>query len=142
MAQIIDGKLVSSVTRDEITNEVTSLKNEYGITPGLAVIIVGENPASQVYVRNKHKGCTDVGMYSLQIALPESTTEEELLKKIDELNIEGVVAKVNLDVVTNNEDFDFNNLRDLIEDCEEKAKIVEKNLAKGREVQKNKKIQN
>lgn len=88
MAQIIDGKLVSSVTRDEIMNEVTSLKNEYGITPGLAVIIVGENPASQVYVRNKHKGCTDVGMYSLQIALPESTTEEELLKKIDELNLD------------------------------------------------------
>ncbi len=88
MSDIIDGKLVSRVTREKIASEVASLKNEYGITPGLAVIIVGENPASQVYVRNKHKGCLDVGMYSLQIALPEQTSEDELLERIDELNLD------------------------------------------------------
>ncbi len=100
MANIIDGRLVSADTREKIKNEVLVLKTEYGITPGLAVIIVGENPASQVYVRNKHKGCREVGMYSLEIALSENTTEEELLSKIDELNadesIHGILVQLPL----------------------------------------------
>jgi hypothetical protein len=75
MANIIDGKKISAEIRAEITEEVKAMKAE-GITPGLAVIIVGENPASQVYVRNKGKACEEVGIYSEIIRMPEETTEE------------------------------------------------------------------
>ena len=91
MEKIIDGKLVSRSVRDQIAAEVTKYKEERGVTPGLAVILVGENPASQVYVRNKHKACLEVGINSIQIELPESTSEDELLKKIDELNSDKAV---------------------------------------------------
>ena len=91
MAEIIDGKLVSQSIRNEIRDEVAVLKAKYSLTPGLAVILVGENPASCVYVRNKHKGCLDVGMNSFEINMPEATSEEELLKKIDELNSDTAV---------------------------------------------------
>lgn len=91
MAKIIDGKLVSSVLREKIKDDVASFIDEKHITPGLAVIIVGENPASQVYVRNKHKACLNVGIRSFQIELPEATTEEELLSKITELNSSSLV---------------------------------------------------
>ena len=62
MAVIIDGKLVSQSIRGEIKKEVESLKSELGITPGLAVVLVGDYPASAVYVRNKHKSCLDAGI--------------------------------------------------------------------------------
>ena len=81
MAEIIDGKLVSAETRKKISEEVAKFKEETGVTPGLAVILVGNDPASAVYVRNKHKGCIDAGMNSYQIEYPEATTEEELLQK-------------------------------------------------------------
>jgi methylenetetrahydrofolate dehydrogenase (NADP+)/methenyltetrahydrofolate cyclohydrolase len=87
MATIIDGKLVSSEVRKSLALEVQEFKAATGVTPGLAVILVGNDPASAVYVRNKHKGCEEAGMNSYQIYLPEETTEEELLKKIDELNM-------------------------------------------------------
>ncbi len=100
MAQIIDGKLVSAAIRNELTNEVKTFINETGVTPGLAVILVGNDPASAVYVRNKHKGCTDVGMNSYQIYLPEETTEAELLQKISELNsddnVHGILVQLPL----------------------------------------------
>ena len=100
MAEIINGKLVSNVKREKIRSSVAELKAQYGITPGLAVILVGENPASQVYVRNKHKACSDVGINSIQIYLSEETTEEELLKKIDELNndpsVHGILVQLPL----------------------------------------------
>ena len=86
MATIIDGKAVSAAIREEITKEVESFKAETGVTPGLAVIIVGEDPASTVYVRNKHKACQDVGMFSEVRRMKEETTEEELLAVIDEMN--------------------------------------------------------
>lgn len=81
----IDGKEVSAAVRENIKNEVTALK-EQGITPGLAVIIVGSDPASRVYVNNKKKGCEQVGMSSFEYALPEETTTEELLALIEKLN--------------------------------------------------------
>ena len=90
MAEIIDGKLVSKSVREKISAEVQELIAR-GITPGLAVILVGENPASQVYVRNKHKACLEVGINSYEITLPESTTEQELLEKIRELNSDPLV---------------------------------------------------
>ena len=91
MAEIIDGKLVSDHLRALIKNEVAEIQSKYGTVPGLAVVIVGANPASCVYVRNKHRACQDVGIASYEIALPEDVSEEELLKKIHELNEDGAV---------------------------------------------------
>lgn len=85
MAQLIDGKKISLEIKDEVKEEAKKLV-ESGVTPCLAVILVGENPASQVYVRNKKKACEYVGIKSLSYELPSETTEEELLKLIDDLN--------------------------------------------------------
>jgi methylenetetrahydrofolate dehydrogenase (NADP+)/methenyltetrahydrofolate cyclohydrolase len=94
MAEIISGKLVSAKIRSEIASEVTSFVATYGKRPGLAVILVGDDPASRVYVRNKHRACLETGIESFQIELPESTTEEELLAKIDELNADSRVSGI------------------------------------------------
>ena len=83
----IDGKEVSAAVREQIAAEVSELKAK-GITPGLAVIIVGNDPASRVYVNNKKKGCEQVGMNSFEYALPEETTTEELISLINKLNSE------------------------------------------------------
>ncbi len=90
MANIIDGKKISSYIREEIKAEVNELKAK-GIQPTLAVILVGENPASVVYVRNKHKACLETGILPLQINLPEATSEEDLLAEIDKLNEDDTV---------------------------------------------------
>ena len=99
MAQIIDGKQVSRQVRERVSAETEKLK-EKGITPGLAVIIVGEDPASQVYVRNKEKACEEVGFYSEKFALPENTTQEELNALVKELNerkeINGILCQLPL----------------------------------------------
>jgi methylenetetrahydrofolate dehydrogenase (NADP+)/methenyltetrahydrofolate cyclohydrolase len=99
MANIIDGKKISADIRGEIAAEVEEMKKN-GVTPGLAVNIVGENPASKVYVRNKGKGCAEVGMYSEIIEMAEQTTEAELLTKIAELNarkdINGILVQLPL----------------------------------------------
>ena len=99
MAMIIDGKAVSAATREAIKNEVAELK-EKGVTPGLAVIIVGDDPASRVYVNNKKKACADLGMLSEEYALPAETTNEELLGLINELNgrkdINGILCQLPL----------------------------------------------
>ena len=91
MAEIIDGKLVSSTVRGDIAEEVAAFEGKYGIKPGLAVILVGDDPASAVYVRNKHKGCVDAGMNSFEIKMPADTDEAALLSKIDELNLDPAV---------------------------------------------------
>ena len=87
MLKLIDGKALSQTLRTGIKEEVEQLKAK-GTTPGLAVILVGEDPASQVYVRNKEKACEEVGIYSEVYRLPYETTEEELLKEIDSLKEE------------------------------------------------------
>lgn len=91
MAKIIDGKAISASIREEITEEVKAFEAQNGFVPGLAVIIVGENPASKVYVRNKKKACEQVGFYSEVIEMPEETTEEELLSVIRRLNSESKI---------------------------------------------------
>lgn len=100
MAEIISGKIVSEKLRSELREEIVEYKNKYGIAPGLAVVMVGDDPASAVYVRNKHKACLDVGIESYQIEFPEEITEEELLKKIDELNeddkVNGILVQLPL----------------------------------------------
>ncbi|HAJ13309.1 MAG: tetrahydrofolate dehydrogenase/cyclohydrolase catalytic domain-containing protein, partial [Porticoccaceae bacterium] len=73
-AQLIDGNALSRQLREEVAQRVSALKTQ-GITPGLAVILVGENPASQVYVRNKVKACHDTGMHSVLETYPDSMTE-------------------------------------------------------------------
>lgn len=89
MATVIDGKAVSAKVRAEIAAKVAAIKKETGKVPGLAVVIVGEDPASKVYVRNKAKGCAEVGFYSEVHELPENTSEEELMALIDRLNGDG-----------------------------------------------------
>lgn len=91
MAQIIDGKAISTQIKDELKQKAAEYKAN-GVNICLCVIQVGDNPASTTYVRNKKKGCEYIGIDSLSYELPESTTEEELLKLIDDLNKD---AKVN-----------------------------------------------
>ena len=80
-ARILEGKVFAAQIRAEAKKKAGQIKADYGVTPGLAVIIVGENPASRVYVRNKHKACEELGIYSEVIEMPDSTTKEELLAK-------------------------------------------------------------
>ena len=100
MAEIINGKLVSAYLRSEIKKEVDEIKAEYGLAPGLAVIIVGQNPASCVYVRNKHRACEEVGISSFEIALSEDISEAELLEQIHLLNnndeVNGILVQLPL----------------------------------------------
>ncbi len=84
-ADLIKGKDVSSEIYSELSERISCLKSK-GVTPGLAVILVGDDPASQVYVRNKGLKCEELGMRSITVRMPETTTEEELLGKIYDLN--------------------------------------------------------
>lgn len=99
-AQILSGKVFAAKFKEEAKEQAALLKEKYGIIPGLAVIIVGENPASQVYVRNKHRTCEELGIYSEVIRMPEDSTKEELIQKIDELNyrreIHGILVQLPL----------------------------------------------
>ena len=96
----IDGKAFSQVILEKIREEHNQLKEKYGKQAGLAVVIVGNNPASQVYVRNKMKACENVGFYSENIELDENISEEELLQEIDKLNkndrINGILVQLPL----------------------------------------------
>ena len=98
-AQLIDGNALSRQLRADVTARVTALKAR-GITPGLAVILVGENAASQVYVRNKVKACEDTGMHSVLERWPATMTEAELLARVDALNadasIHGILVQLPL----------------------------------------------
>lgn len=97
MYKLIDGKEVSNHVKTKVREEVEALK-EKGIEPALAVIIVGNDPASRVYVNNKKKACEFTGMRSVEYAMPEETTEEELLEVIDKLNaddsINGILCQL------------------------------------------------
>ncbi len=99
MAQIIDGKAIAASCRADIRIKVQQLQ-ESGVSTGLAVIIVGEDSASKVYVANKHKACTDVGIESFQYALPEETTQEQLLELVEQLNkderVNGILVQLPL----------------------------------------------
>ena len=100
MAQIIDGKAISREVRGEIAADVAAFKEKYGCAPGLAVVIVGNDPASQVYVRNKKRACEEVGFYSESYELPEDTTQEQLIELVEKLNadanIHGILVQLPL----------------------------------------------
>ncbi len=114
VAQIIDGKLFSKKLRKQVSEHVNVLKAENNITPGLAVVLVGEDPASQVYVRSKGKQTIEVGMNSYEYKLSEDTTEADLLELINRLNlnndVHGILVQlplpghINADVVINSID--------------------------------------
>ncbi|MBR2279784.1 MAG: bifunctional methylenetetrahydrofolate dehydrogenase/methenyltetrahydrofolate cyclohydrolase FolD [Ruminococcus sp.] len=97
--KIIDGKMVSAAVKENVKKETEKLKAK-GIVPGLAVILVGDDPASRVYVNNKKKACEFVGFKSEEFALPASTTQEELLALVEELNnrddINGILCQLPL----------------------------------------------
>jgi tetrahydrofolate dehydrogenase/cyclohydrolase, NAD(P)-binding domain protein len=100
MAQIIDGKAVSASVKQEVAEEAARLKEEMGLKIGLAVVIVGNNPASRVYVNNKKKACEAVGFNSYEYALDENTTQEQLLDLINVLNrddkVNGILVQLPL----------------------------------------------
>lgn len=100
MAKIIDGKAISKEVRGEISADVEIFKKNHGCAPGLAVIIVGSDPASQVYVRNKKRACEEVGFYSENYELPEDTTQEQLIALVEKLNaddsIHGILVQLPL----------------------------------------------
>jgi methylenetetrahydrofolate dehydrogenase (NADP+)/methenyltetrahydrofolate cyclohydrolase len=99
MYKLIDGKKISANVKERIANEVEALKAQ-GIVPGLAVIIVGDNQASRVYVNNKKKACAEIGIVSEEYALPQQTTQDELLELVNELNkkdsINGILVQLPL----------------------------------------------
>jgi methylenetetrahydrofolate dehydrogenase (NADP+)/methenyltetrahydrofolate cyclohydrolase len=99
-AKLLDGKAIAANLRAEIATSVKSLQQSHNKTPGLAVILVGDDPASEVYVRNKRRACEEVGIYSEQYRLEESTTQDELLELVDKLNknpdIDGILVQLPL----------------------------------------------
>lgn len=98
-AQLLDGKVMSAELREKLALRVQALA-ERGVTPGLAVILVGEDPASQIYVKNKGLGCQQVGIHSVTLRLPEETTQAQLHAQIDALNadpsIHGILVQLPL----------------------------------------------
>lgn len=99
-ARILEGKLFAEKMREEVKAEIAALRAAHGVQPGLAVVIVGEDPASKVYVANKHRMCGEVGIYSEVIRLPEDAAKETLLETIDRLNadprIHGILVQLPL----------------------------------------------
>lgn len=100
MALIIDGKKIASEIQEEIRREVAALEKRLGAVPGLAVVLVGNDPGSAVYVRNKGRACEEAGFASFQYTLPENTPQEELVALVDELNtrddVDGILVQLPL----------------------------------------------
>ncbi len=100
MATLIDGTAIAAIIRDEVKAEAAQLKSRYGIVPGLATILVGDDPASATYVRNKRKACAEVGIQSFGYELPATTAQGELLNLIGELgqraDVHGILVQVPL----------------------------------------------
>ena len=90
-AKVIDGKKLAAETRAEIARGVAALKAEKGVTPGLAVILVGDNPASVSYVTAKEKACREAGMLSREIRLPAAVAEDSLIAEIAKLNADPAI---------------------------------------------------
>src|SRR5213596_1963357 len=85
MAKLIDGRAIAEKVYVDLRREIAELKSK-GVTPGLAVILVGDNPASRAYVRSKDKMCRDLGLHSVKLELPAETTESDLLAHVEKLN--------------------------------------------------------
>ncbi len=100
MAELIDGKAVAAQIRAQIAQEVLKLQEDQGVTPGLAVVLVGDDPASKTYVRNKEKACEEAGIYSEKYLLPADATQEQLMDLVRRLNekqdIDGILVQLPL----------------------------------------------
>lgn len=100
LASIINGKEISGKLREKLKKEVAKIKNDQNLQPSLAVIIVGDDPASKIYVRNKKRACEEIGIKSYEIALPANTSEKELLNLINTLNkrcdVNGILVQMPL----------------------------------------------
>ena len=86
MAKILDGQTLAKEVRGEVAAGVVEMAENHQVTPGLAAVLVGDDPASAVYVRNKRRACDEVGIFSETFALPASTSQDELLELVDRLN--------------------------------------------------------
>ena len=121
MAKILEGKFFSNLIKDEAKKKIEELKS-HGIEPALAVILVGEDPASQVYVRNKHLACEELGIKSIEIKLPAETSKEELLSKIDQLNsdsnVHGILVQLPLPKAIKNHEEEILNRIDPLKDVD------------------------
>src|SRR6201747_1373509 len=108
-ARIIDGKAIAAELRARVAGEVARIKNESGLTPGLAVVLVGSDPASQVYVRSKHKQTQEAGMASFEHVLPEDVAQADLLAVIGQLNhdpaVHGILVQLPLPKTLHTETF-------------------------------------
>ena len=100
MAELIDGKAIAAQIRAQIAQEVLKLQEDQGVTPGLAVVLVGDDPASRTYVRNKEKACEEAGIYSEKYLLSADTTQEQLMDLVRRLNekedIDGILVQLPL----------------------------------------------
>lgn len=107
-AKLLEGKVFAAEIKKDVQIKVENLKKTQGITPGLAVIIVGENAASKVYVANKHKACEELGIYSEVISMAETTSKQELLEQIHVLNenaaIHGILLQLPLPLALRNDE--------------------------------------
>ena len=102
-AKLLDGKVIAEQIKQDVLAQLQELKEKRGVTPGLAVILVGENPASKVYVRRKEKACEELGIFSVARRVPETTTQEEVIRLVDELNadpkIHGILVQLPLPAI-------------------------------------------
>src|SRR3954465_11206757 len=92
--KIIDGKISAERLRNDVAEEVAALKASHGIQPGLAVVLVGDDPASQIYVRSKGEHSLAVGMHSVTHRLPDDTTQHDLLRLVGELNVDPLIPGI------------------------------------------------
>src|SRR5256886_3189035 len=93
MAKLIDGRAIAEKVYVDLCREIAELK-EKDVTPGLAVVLVGDDPASRAYVRSKDKMCRELGLHSLKLELPASTTQTELLSRVEELNADSAIHRI------------------------------------------------
>jgi methylenetetrahydrofolate dehydrogenase (NADP+)/methenyltetrahydrofolate cyclohydrolase len=100
VAQIIDGKAAAAAVREAVAKDVQIFRDQHGFAPGLATVLVGDDPASAAYVRSKHKACAEVGIESIGHELPGQTTQADLLNLVAELNarpsVHGILVQLPL----------------------------------------------
>ena len=121
-ARILEGKIFAAQIKEEAKADAEAIRSEFGITPSLAVVIVGENPASKVYVHNKHKTCEELGIRSIVVEMPEVTSKDELIAKIDELNadksINGILVQLPLPAAIKSHEDEILNRIDPLKDVD------------------------